>query len=210
MNYRPLLTLLLSAALFTGCDKDKDEDPQPDFSPSTAGSTWTYQTNTGQSYTVTATDRDSTALGRSYRVFTTSTGINQYRTKSGADYYRFGMVPGLGSGGFEELYLKDNQAVNALWQAAQTINVPGVPIPLQATLQYTIKEQGATRTVAGKSFTNVTKVRLDISVFGVGAIGGGDFYYAAGIGMIESSLLISAQGQVLANTSELLTSYTIK
>lgn len=194
----------------TGCKKKKDDVAPTDYSPLTAGSTWTYQTTAGPNYTLTATNRDTVAMGRTYRVLTNSAGPNNYRAKSGADYYRFGVVPGFGANGFEELYLKDGQALNAIWQATQTINVPGVPVPVTATLKYTLKEQGISRTVAGKAFANVQHVRLDVSVALVGSVGGGDFYYAKGVGLIESSLLLNAQGQQVANVSETLVAYTIK
>lgn len=203
----------VSLLTFSACkknDDDSEENKPADYNPVTTGSTWTYTPNVGPSYTLTATDRDTTALARTYKVFTSSNGVNQYRSKSGSDYYRFGVVPGLGAQGFEELYLKDNQNVNALWQTTQNFTFPGVPFPLVATLQYTIKEKGISRNVAGKDFPKVIHVRLDISVISVGSVGGGDFYYAEGVGLIESSLLITAQGQVLANSTELLTSYDIK
>ena len=208
-----LLTLSAATLLtFSACKKDKEgeEAESPNYSPVTTGSTWTYQPNMGPSYTLTASERDTTAMGRTYKVFTSSNGLNQYRSRSGSDYYRFGLVPGLGTQGFEELYLKDNQDVNAIWQATQNFNYPGVPFPLTASLKYTIKEKGISRNVAGKDFTNVIHVRLDISVSALGPVGGGDFYYAAGVGLIESSILITSQGQVLADATELLTSYTIK
>jgi hypothetical protein len=197
---------------FSGCKKDKDGDDKtpPDYNPVTTGSTWTYQPNMGASYTLTATDRDTTAMARTYKVFTSTNGINQYRSKSGSDYYRYGLVPGLGAQGFEELYLKDNQEVNAIWQATQNFNYPGLLIPLVATLKYTIKEKGITKNVSGNNFSDVIHIRLDIAVSGFGSVGGGDFYYAAGVGLIESSLLITAQGQVVGNATEVLTSYNIK
>lgn len=205
-----LAATILVISFISACKKDKDEEPPADFNPVTAGSTWTYLTELGQSYTITATDRDTMAMGRSYRVYSSSNGINQYRTKSGSDYYRFGFLPGIPGDGFEELYLKENQELNGLWQATQTILVPGVPIPLVATLKYTIKEKGVTRTVAGKEFKNVIHVRMDVSVLTIGSVGGGDFYYAAGVGLIESAVTIVAQGQTIANTSEVLTAYSIK
>lgn len=212
--YFACLTAAFAVAVlsFSGCKKDSvnDDNKPADYSPVTTGSTWTYQPNMGPAYTLTATDRDTTALGRTYRVLSSSNGINQYHSKSGSDYYRFGLVPGLGTQGFEELYLKDNQDVNAIWQITQNFTYPGIPIPLTAGLKYTVKEKGISRNVAGKDFSNVIHIRLDITVTSIGPVGGGDFYYAAGVGLIESSLLLTAQGQVLANSTELLTGYNIK
>lgn len=214
-HYRAYLAAFFAASLliFSGCKKDDDngdENKPADYSPVTTGSTWTYQPSMGPSYTLTATSRDTTAMGRTYKVLASSNGVNQYHSKSGSDYYRFGLIPGLGAQGFEELYLKDNQDVNAIWQATQNFTYPGIPFPLTASLKYTIKEKGVSRTVSGNTFSNVIHIRLDISVISIGPVGGGDFYYAAGVGLIESSLVITAQGQTLADQSELLTSYNIK
>lgn len=195
--------------LLIGCKKEKKEE-STDYSPMTVGSTWTYQTNLGQSYTLTMTNRDTTALGRNYKVLTNSNGTNNYQARAANEYYRFGSVPGLTGSGFEELYLKDNQEVNAFWQSNQNITVPGIPLPLVATLKYTIKEKGTSRTVNGRNFTDVIHVRVDISVTSFGAVGGGDFYFANKVGLIESALQISVQGVPVANTSEVLTAYTIK
>jgi hypothetical protein len=44
----------------------------------------------------------------------------------------------------------------------------------------------------------------------VGSVGGGDFYYAAGVGPIENSIVITVQGQTIPPTSEMLVNYSIK
>ena len=196
--------------VFFSCKKKDVEDKTPNYTPSTAGSTWTYSSNTGQSYTLTATDRDTVAMGRTYKVYSSTNGVTQYRTRQGSDYYRFGVLPVIAPAGMEELYLKDNQEVAAFWQATQTFMAPGIPIPLVATLKYTMVEKGISRTVAGKAFTDVLHVRLDVTVSNLGSVGGGDFYYANKVGLIESSLQLSAQGTQFVNNTETLTAYSIK
>jgi hypothetical protein len=176
----------------------------------TAGSTWTYENNPGAPYTLTATNRDTVAAGKTYRVLSSSSGGNTYRGKSGNDYYRFGAFSAVGLSGVEELYLKDNQPVNTTWSTSQNITVPNIPFPLTAVLAYTIKSKGETRTVSGKTYSNVVYVRLDISIGGIGSIGGGDFYYAEGVGLVESKIIITAPGQQPVNQTQVLTSYTIK
>lgn len=205
--------LIIIVLIIAGCKKSSTQpvvDNTPDYSPMTAGSTWTYELNTGQTYTLTATNKDTVAAGRTYKVFTNSAGPNAYRNKSVNEYYRFGIIEGVNANGFEELYLKDNQDVNGLWQTVQTVNVPGIPLPLIATLKYTIAEKGISRTVNGKNYANIIHIRMDVSVANYGSIGGGDFYYANKVGLIEDALLLTAQGQVLTNTSEKLITYTIK
>jgi hypothetical protein len=90
------------------------------------------------------------------------------------------------------------------------VTVPNVPFPLTANLGYTLKSKGETRTVGGKQYNKVIYVRLDITIVGIGSIGGGDFYYAEGIGLIEGRILITAPGQQPITESQVLVSYTIK
>jgi hypothetical protein len=213
MLKEPVRVMVMAGIIFfmlTGCQKKDVEDKTPNYTPSTAGSTWTYSSNTGQSYTLTATDRDTVAMGRTYKVYSSTNGVNQYRTKQGSDYYRFGVLPVIAPAGMEELYLKDNQDVATFWQTTQTFMAPGIPIPLVATLKYTMVEKGISRTVSGKAFSDVLHVRLDVTVSNLGSVGGGDFYYANWVGLIESSLQLSAQGTQFVNSTEILTAYTIK
>jgi hypothetical protein len=195
--------------LFTECNKSSDT-PTQDYSPLTAGSSWTYTSSSGTSNKLTATSKDTVAAGHTYRVLTNSAGGNTYLGKNGNDYYRFGSLSTVGINNVEELYLKDNQNVNDIWKLDQTFNAPGIPVPLTATLNYTIKSKGGSRTVSGKNFNNVIQVRLDISITVLGSIGGGDFYYAAGVGMIENTIAINVAGQPPINETTLLTSYEIK
>ncbi|MBD0293932.1 MAG: hypothetical protein ICV84_01835 [Flavisolibacter sp.] len=207
---KTVLFALFMVVLVLGCKKsNEDNNNTIDYSPLTTGSSWTYQSNGGTSYTLTVTGKDTVALARTYKVLNNSSGPNIYRAKSGSDYYQFAVIPGLGINGFELLYLKDNQAVNTSWQNNQVLNVPNVPLPLVATFNYTLKEKGIARTVNTKAYSDVIHIRLDVSVAGIGSLGGGDFYYANKVGMIESSLSLSYSGQVI-NQTDILTAYTIK
>ncbi len=53
-------------------------------------------------------------------------------------------------------------------------------------------------------------VRLDLSIAGLGTIGGGDFYYAEGVGLIENALNVTVPGQAVINQTQVLTAYSIK
>jgi hypothetical protein len=207
LNIFVYLLLMCSSIGLVNCSKTSDATA-PDYSPLSAGSSWTYTGSAG-TFTLTATNRDTVANGKNYRVITNSNGPNYYLGKNGNDYYRFGALAALNMSGVEELYLKDNQAVNATWATTQTFNAPGIPIPLTANLNYTVKSKDGSRTVGGKTFNNVIHVRLDISVVGLGSVGGGDFYYAAGVGMIENAIAVTAPGLSLTQT-QTLTAYTIK
>ena len=204
-----LLAASLSATvLFTNCKK-KAAAVAVNFSPSTTGSTWTYSNTPGTPFTLTATSKDTLIVSRTYRVFANNNGPNNYLAKIGNDYYRFGEVPLLGPNGLEELYLKDNLALNGIWSAQVPISVPGFPA-VTATNTYTIKSTGGIRVVNGVTFNKVTYVRMDISLTLLGLVGGGDFYYADGVGLIQNSIIVNVPGQTPINQSQLLTSYSIK
>jgi hypothetical protein len=178
--------------------------------PMTAGSTWTYQSSTGSSYTLTATNKDTVAQGKTFKVFAGSSGQNRYRMRAANEYYQLTVIPQLSPEGFAELFLKDNQAVGANWKSALPISVPTIPIPLTANLTYTIRAKDTTRAVNNKIFNKVVHVNLDVSIAPLGSVGGGNFYFADKVGLIEGSMLVSMQGQQVLNQSEILTSYTIK
>ncbi len=210
--FLPLILVVTSALLFMQCKKDSSSSAATvNFSPLTIASSWTYSYTTGsaatQSFTSTVTSRDTTINSKTYSVLSNSDGTFTYLCKSGNNYYRFASFPGLGLNNFEELYLIDTKAVNETWSAATSITYSGFTLPVN--LNYTIKEKGISRTVSGKSFTSVTHVRLDISLSG-SAVGGGDFYYQDGVGLIEDSILVTPPLQPAYTSTELLTAYQIK
>jgi len=193
--------------VFTQCKKTSSSPG--DYSPLTAGSTWTYTDNNGATYKLTATNKDTVAAGHTYRVLTNSSGPNNYLGKNGNEYYRFGSLSTIGVNNVEELYLKDNEGVNGTWKISQSFNYPGIPIPLTAELSYTIKSKGGTHTVNGKTFNNVIQVHLEIGITGFATVGNGDFYYAEGVGMIENAVTVTLSGQNITSTTTLV-SYEIK
>jgi hypothetical protein len=200
--------------IFGNCKKSSDDTPVTpvvNFSPYTANSTWTYRTELNTTFTLTATNRDTSINARTYRVLTNSTGGNNYLAKVDHDYYRYGIIPAVGATGLEELYLKDNVDVNGTWTDSKSINVTGIgAVPVN--LLYTVKSKGGTRTVNGVVFNKVTYVRLDISSI-VGAVGGGDFYYAEGVGVIEQVIVINPiplAGITGSTSSQVLINYVIR
>ncbi len=185
--------------------KKKSTVAESDFSPLTVGSNWTYIIN-GVTNKLTVTNKDTTAQGRTYKVLSNSNGANQYQTKVGSEYYRLAVFPGFLPNGFDELYLKSEQSVNATWQLSVPVVFSGVPVTI--TSKYTITEKGISKTVQGKNYVDVIHVRQDfLSAFG--NMGGGDQYYAKGIGLISSALAITIPGQSSTTNVELV-SYEIK
>ena len=215
-SFLSLCLIASSLFLFVKCKKDSSSPTTAtvNYSPLTAGSTWTYNYTENASanlpFTLTVTGKDTVVNSRTYKVLTSSDATqNKYLAKSDSNYYRFASFANIGS--FEELYLKDNRDVNGTWTATQTFNYSGSAIP--ANLTYLVKEKGVSRTVNGTVYNSVIHVRLDISVMlpiiGNSNIGGGDFYYAKDIGLIENSISVGALGQTFTST-ETLTAHQIK
>lgn len=222
MSNRFLSAMLVAfsvVAVFS-CKKKTEDPPAQDYSPLTAGSSWTYRsTTTGQApstYTLTATNRDTvvntSGTARTYRVLSNSNGGSSYRNKTGNDYYSFGNFAAVNLQ-LEQLYLKGTAAVNETWQSSVPVTVPQGGT-LIATLLYNIKSKGNQRTVNGVNFSNVTNVGLVINVAGLpGSIATADFYYAAGVGLIENTVNVNAipiAGVPASSTTEILTAYTIR
>lgn len=214
-----IVAMAAAATLWgTSCKKCACECPAPatpvpetNYRPSTAGSTWTYQPSQGAPVTLTATNRDTMIGSRSYRVISNTGGTSNYWLKSGTEYYSFGTIPGMTGSGFENLYLKHDQPVDATWKVIQPVTIPGLPLPLNAELNYKIKAKNASRQVSGKTFTEVIHVRLDIVLPSpLGAVGGGDYYYANRIGLVESNFQLQLVGQPTPAQTQILTAYTIK
>jgi hypothetical protein len=217
---KKLVCLLLIVVVFAECKK-KSSDPGTSsgtansYHPLTVGSNWTYTDAPGGTYTLTVTNKDTAAgvPARTYKVLSNNNGGNVYEAQEGNDNYRYSTFNGVLPNGAAELYLKDNLSVNATWNVLVPITYMG--LPLTVTLKYTVKETGITKVVQTKSYSNVTHVRLDAStsVFGVAqSLGGGDFFYAKGVGRIYHDLNLGNAGlgvTPFAQVSELV-SYQIK
>ncbi len=202
--------ILLSSILFS-CGKEKtDVNQSAVYFNGNAGSNWTYQPSQGPAYTITATSRDTTALGVSYKVYSSTDGQSRYRAKVGNEYFQFLVVPQILPNGVNELFLKDNQPVGATWSISQSVSVPNIPIPVTVTLGYTIRTKDTTMTINNKAFTKVIKVGQDITVQGFGNIGSGTFFYADKVGLIKSDVTVTIPGQAASNASESIVSYELK
>jgi len=197
--------LAIAVIITVSCKKESSSAGSTEYQPLTVGSNWTFTSN-GTTYKITATNKDTVALGRTYKVLTNSNGANQYQINVGSEYYRFATLQGVLPNGAEELYLKGDQNVNSNWQFIIPLQVGSVTVNI--TAKYTITEKGISKTVQGKTYNDVVHVRQDLSS-AFGNNGGGDFYYAKGIGMISSAIAITFPGQNLNNTTELV-SYEIK
>lgn len=204
-----------SLFIFTQCKKDNSSsstNTTVNYSPLTVGSNWTYNYTDGTSspgtFTLTVTGKDTTANGIKYNLLSSSDGSqNTYLAKVDSNYYRITAFAGIGS--LQELYLKDNRPEGSTWTGSAPFTLPGVPIPLTADLTYLVKEKGITRPVNGKTYNDVIHINVAIGVL-TQNFGGGDFYYAKDIGMIESNISLNPPGQAPYSSTQQLVSYEIK
>jgi len=223
-----LIILFAGTLFFTACSK-KDNSTTPSTTDSTylntnAGSTWSYHevdssgaTPRATDYTVTSSPQDSTINGRKYHVYNYSYGGNEYLSFSGHDYYQYDSIPVSGGINVERLYLKDNLAAGSTWTQNFVLNIPSIPIPGDITLVATnkIAEKGISRTVNGKTYSNVTHVSTSLATALIlsGFISAIDSYYAPNYGLIESSTLIQLNYLTLSeniNIKTQLMSATLK
>jgi hypothetical protein len=206
LNHLAMRSIAMAAIciMILGSCKKKTETIIEDYLPLTVGSNWTYTSN-GVSNKLTVTNKDTVALGRTYKVLSNSNGANQYQAKAGTEYYRLASFQGV-LPAFDELYLKSDQDVNGTWQLAIPIVVSGFTIYVNS--KYTITEKGVSKTVQGKTYNDVVHVHQDFNS-PLGNNGTADWYYAKGIGLISSLVAITFPGQSFNNTTE-LTAYEIK
>lgn len=208
----------------TSCKKKKDDTPAT-YMPNTANSTWNYSTKsyaptpaTG-SYTLKATNKDTTINSKTYRVFTNSGGANDYYAQVGTDYYQLGNIGALSGQRVELLYLKD-AAAGTTWSETQMATIPGFPTAVSVPVNYQIAEKGISYTAGGKTYTDVTHVKItlgaiSVSGFPIVPVTDLNFYYVRGVGRIYSRTKIAVSvplvGINLNMDDELtLTSYTIQ
>lgn len=228
------LTILFCLFLYitltsSDCNKKKTTPPVAEttnYQPDGAGSEWNYTTTgttgTGPvntTYKLTATSRDSSTGVRTYRVFTNSSGPNEYYNKTGSDYFRISFFPGLNQS-VELLHLKDNAAVGSSWQESKTVNanVTGFGlVPITVNTTFTVSEKGINYTVNGVSFSNVIKITATITITAFGSSVPVDpstaitYYYANKVGMINNKVVVKVPlASIDVNTETKLGAYTIK
>ncbi|HEY4197855.1 MAG TPA: hypothetical protein VGM63_20080 [Mucilaginibacter sp.] len=210
-----LFVIAVGAVLMAGCKSKNDPTPASSNSyfPVTSGSTWTYNDVAGgntNTLTITMTGATSVINGKTYYVASSNSSV---RGTSTGDYYAANhdyaiRATNAAAGVTVELQLgDDSKAVGYSWTTSPTDNgtVSGFP----ARTVNTVKEVNVTKTVNGKSFTNVihTQVALQYD------LGSGfqntavyDIYLAKGVGMIELDTSINGS----ASETETITSYTVK
>ena len=207
-----LLITLVSSFILVSCSKD-DDDPVPTpgtdkYMTSTVGSTWNYSytddndPSNNDTYTVTSINKDTSANAKSYHVFTNSGSDNEYYNITGNDYYTLQAFSLAGTDTIlENLYLKDNAALNFGWLQTYTVDVSGTDIEVRLTNK--IEEKGITKTVGSTVYTNVIHIVTTIDIPILVTLPGSSlstdihYYYAPKVGLIQNDSKIDLVAPLL-------------
>ena len=216
---KKIITLLLViSAVVASCKKESSATvaTQATYMNFTPNSTWNYDvidnvTAASLNYTVTSTTKDTLANGRTYHVFTNSAGANEYYNITGNDYFSFQSLPAqLGGTSIQNLYLKDNVAINNSWTQTYTITASGLPLTIN--LINTVTEKGISKVINAVTYTDVIHVvtAISVSVLGTPLPTGTlttdvQSFYAKKYGMIQSKNKISLNyNGVVNNTDQII------
>jgi hypothetical protein len=215
---KQILFLFFIAIAFASCQKEVDgglgnggggNNNTSDYQPVSANSEWDYtSTMTGPSHQV-ALGTDTTINGLRYYKFDitrSSTTQRGYMSKVNGVYRAYGNFDPVGQV-VELVYLKDS-AVGCNW--TNRITVSG----FSNYHKYTVSRRDISYTVNGKLFNPVIELNYDFSIdnpLGGGSltIGGGKYYYAKGVGLIEAYYNFDFFGVSTTDTTR-LTNYTIR
>jgi len=226
-----IISALFIASMATSCKKDETVTPGiSKFITTTPGTSWTYQstdnsTSAVSTYTRTSSSRDTTISNKVYHIFnnTDANGTTDaYYNNTGNDYYQFSTLAA-GLDPIDLHYLNDAAVAGTGWNQSFSVpvTVPNIPIPVTLTIRinYSVVEKGTSLVVNGKTYSDVVKVKTDISidpVFGLSVSTTSNIYnyYAPKYGLIRSdfNLVATASGTevINTNTTDLLMSSSIQ
>lgn len=219
-------TFLICAALFIvlcsgNCKKNGGTTPPGadlgDYQPLTAGSEWNYTTtgttasgSVNSSFKVSATAKDTSANSRTYKVFTNSSGGNEYYNKSGSDYYRIASFASL-SQPVDILYLKDNLALGATWTESKSLKISGIPVDVPVNFEFKVEKNKFDTTMDANTYKDVIVIRVKPSSSLAPVTSDITYYYARKTGLFLNKLAINIPlASINVNTVTKLNSYTIK
>jgi len=215
MKTKLFVALTALIAVFSACQKDAEETTDTDttktedYQPTTAGSTWQYNSTSEGVYTETALGTDTTIDGQKFFAFDNSATGRRYVNKNNGIYTSYGKLPQINTidTTITLLYLKD-APVGTTWNNIGVYS--GIPI----TLSYTVESRDADKVINGNTYKNV--IALDYNIAAPNPLSGttltiatGKQYYAKGVGAILTTLHLDAAGYQV-DDSTYLVSATIK
>ena len=175
-------TVIESIEIVVGGSKDSLS-----YQPSVPGSTWIYTRTiplfAPVDYNFVSLSYDTSHLGFTFHVFSDDLNGNQYIRQDGGKYYTV-FTPGTTKP--QLLVLDTSKTINQSW-------VGGVNG--DETFTYTIKEKIPSLVIDGLTFKNVYRVYNEKTKTATGVVTtSGDIYYAQGVGLIKSDLVIVNAG----------------
>lgn len=160
-----ILFIVLSAG---NCKKPSTPDPgtpASTYQPTTAGSEWNYTTTgttasgpVNTTYKLTATSKDSVSNGKTFRVFSNSSGANEYYVKVGNDYSRISSLASVTSQ-VELLYLKDNLNAGASWSETKNVTINGNAVNVNVT--YSVIGSKFDTSFNGNAFKQCIRIKVN-------------------------------------------------
>ena len=180
-----------------------------DYQPVSANSEWEYSSTTSGNSKTVSLGTDTTINGRKYYEFNkTANGMTErgYISKVNGNYRTYGNFAPIGQV-IELIYLKDS-AIGTNWINTITLN------GFSNYHKYTVSKKDIQHTVNGRNYNTVIEVAYDFSVddpLGGPAlnIGGGKYYYAKGVGLIEAFINTNFFGVSSSDTTRLV-NYVIR
>jgi hypothetical protein len=222
-----LLTVGLCILVLASCKKSTSSTssaPANPYFPITTNNYWTYTKTdlttspaSTTNYTVTVLGADSiisSLPGIHYKVLSDTSKKHVYLYRSNADSsFRRGIFANLkGIPDVEEKYYVKNIPVGGSWNDTALATLFNTKVPI--VFKHTISSLDTSIAVSGKVYTKVAHVALDLispPPYNLGRVGGGDFYYAQGIGSIQYSFVVSIPlASININQTERITDYSIK
>jgi hypothetical protein len=210
---RYLLTLLSAIAIFTISCKSSKNDPTPagsnNYLPLTPGSSWSYKDDGGSAtdnVTITMTGAAEIFYRKAYytaqNVSDKSGSSTVYFYAHNHNYSTLGLY--IDANTLTELQMgDDNKAVGYSWTTVPTFD--GFVGGMSVKTVNTMKEKNITKTVNGKTFTNVIHTQVDFQ-FNSESNVIYDIYLAKDVGIIQWDTRIY---ETLVR-SRTITGYTIK
>ena len=162
-----------------------------DYQPLTTGTTWRYQnTQDGKTDTssLTITGKTKTIDTKTFYEIIEKTGAvldTSYYYK-GNNIYISNTQNYADGVGTEFIYLNDNEAVGYTWSGQAVASNPLVT----GTYTGKILEKNISKTILGKTYTNIihTQIVITITVFGIPGTITNDMYIAKGIGIVQADI----------------------
>jgi hypothetical protein len=171
------LIIWLSLFIVTSCKKEETIHEQS-YSPTSMGSSWTYDGESIESTSNQMTGRTFKKYNKTYfekSVSTLTDNFSYFGTKDGNNYYSIVPDPNDPKKENEVLYLKSDANIDETWMNEITYG----KALLGSQWMYTMKEKGISRVVNGKTYWNVIHTQRISDGFTI------DSYYSLGIGLIE-------------------------